>query len=257
LARRRPVAREPGRFLRYVALDEAAAGEGYPFDLPVVAALRAKWLTLGPGVTFLVGENGTGKSTLVEGVAVAAGLNPEGGSRSFTFATRSSESALGSALRLGRAPGRERSSFFLRAESYYNVATEMERLDAAPGPGDRLLPAYGGTSPHHRSHGQSFLDLLVHRFRPGGLYLLDEPEAALSTRGCLAALVRMHDLVQHGSKFLVATHSPVLLAVPGARILEIDEDRTIEPVDFDDALPVRATRRFLADPVATVREVLE
>jgi predicted ATPase len=119
-----------------------------------------------------------------------------------------------------------------------------------------LLAAYGGTSPHHRSHGQSFLDLLVHRFRPGGLYLLDEPEAALSTRGCLAALARMHDLAQHGSQLLVATHSPVLLAVPGARILEIDEDGTIEPVDFDDALPVRATRRFLADPAATVREVL-
>ena len=96
----------------------------------------------------------------------------------------------------------------------------------------------------------------MHRFGPGGLYLLDEPEAALSTRGCLAALARMHDLVQHGSQFLVATHSPVLLAVPGARILEIGEDGTIEPVDFDDALPVRATRRFLANPAATVREVL-
>lgn len=106
----------------------------------MVAGLRAAWLTLGPGVTFLVGENGSGKSTLVEGVAVAAGLNPEGGSRSFAFATRSSESSLGSALRLGRAPGRERTSFFLRAESYYNVATEVERLDAEPGPGARLLP---------------------------------------------------------------------------------------------------------------------
>jgi predicted ATPase len=99
---------------------------------------------------------------------VAAGLNPEGGSRSFSFATRSSESALGSALRLGRAPGRERTSFSLRAESYYNVATEVERLDAEPGPGARLLPAYGGTSAHERSHGQSFLGLLVHRFRRAG-----------------------------------------------------------------------------------------
>ena len=159
-------------------------------------------------MTFLVGENGSGKSTLVEGVAVAAGLNPEGGSRSFAFATRSSESTLGSALRLGRAPGRERTSFFMRAESYYNVATEVERLDAEPGPGVRLLPAYGGTWAHERSHGQSFLDLLVHRFRPGGLYLLDEPEAALSTQGCMAALTRIHDLVQQGSQFLIATHSP-------------------------------------------------
>ena len=218
--------------------------------------MRTAWLTLGPGVTFLVGENGSGKSTLVEGMAVAAGLNPEGGSRSFAFATRSSESALGSALRLGRAPGRERTSFFLRAESYYNVATEMERLDAAPGSGSPLLPAYGGTSPHERSHGQSFLDLLVHRFRPGGLYLLDEPEAALSTQGCMAALTRIHDLVQQGWQFVIATHSPVLLAVPGARILEIGDDGAIQPVSFDDALPVRATRRFLADPAAAVRALL-
>jgi predicted ATPase len=239
-----------------VALDETAAVVGYPFDLPVVAGLRAAWLTLGPGVTFLVGENGSGKSTLVEGVAVAAGLNPEGGSRSFSFATRSSESALGSALRLGRAPGRERTSFFLRAESYYNVATEVERLDAEPGPGARLLPAYGGTSAHERSHGQSFLDLLVHRFRPGGLYLLDEPEAALSTQGCMAALTRIHDLVQQDSQFLIATHSPVLLAVPGARILEITDDGALEPVSYDDALPVRSTRRFLADPAAAVRALL-
>jgi predicted ATPase len=205
-------------------------------------------------VTFLVGENGSGKSTLVEAIAVAAGLNAEGGSRSFTFATRSSESTLGGALRLGRAPGRERGSFFLRAESYYNVATEIERLDTAGGP--PLLPAYGGSSPHERSHGQSFLDLLVHRFRPGDLYLLDEPEAALSTTGCLAALTRIHDLVQHGSQFLIATHSPVLLAVPDARILEITDDGVLESVGFDDALPVRATRRFLADPATAVRELL-
>lgn len=221
----------------------------------MVAGLRQAWLTLGPGVTFLVGENGSGKSTLVEAVAVAAGLNAEGGSRSFRFATRSTESALGGALRLGRAPGRERLSFFLRAESYYNVATEIERLDQESGP--PLLPAYGGVSPHERSHGQSFLDLLVHRFRPGGLYLLDEPEAALSTQGCMAALTRIHDLARQGSQFLIATHSPVLLAVPGARILEITEEGMIEPVEFDDALPVRSTRRFLADPAAAVRALLD
>jgi predicted ATPase len=142
----------------------------------------------------------------------------------------------------------------LRAESYYNVATEIERLNTAGGP--PLLPGYGGTSPHERSHGQSFLDLLVHPFRPGGLYLLDEPEAALSTTGCLAALTRIHDLVRRGSQFLIATHSPVLLAVPDARILEITDGGMLEPVGFDDALPVRATRRFLADPAAALRELL-
>jgi len=205
-------------------------------------------------VTFLVGENGSGKSTLVEGVAIAAGFNAEGGSRSFRFATRTSESSLGRALRVGRAPGREKSSFFLRAESYYNVATEIERLDGIGG--TPLLPAYGGVSPHARSHGESFIDLLTHRFRANGLYLLDEPEAALSTRGCLAALARIHDLVQQGAQFLIATHSPILLAVPGARILAIGDDGTLTPIAYDDALPVRATRRFLDDPARTLRELL-
>ena len=230
-----------------MALDEDAVGEGYPFDLPVVRGLREAWLTLGPGVTFLVGENGSGKSTLVEALAVAAGFNAEGGSRSFRFATRASESALGGALRVGRAPGRERSSFFLRAESYYNVATEIEALD--------LVASVGGRSPHERSHGESFLDLLTHRFRANGLYLLDEPEAALSTRGCMAAIVRIADLVAQGCQFLVATHSPILLAVPDARILQIGADGTITPVSYDDALPVAATRRFLADPGRAVREL--
>lgn len=245
----------PGRFLKYVALDEEAAGTGYPFDLPVVDGLRRAWLTLGPGVTFLVGENGTGKSTLVEGIAVAVGLNPEGGSRSYRFATRSSESVLGGALRVGRAPGRERTSFFLRAESYYNVGTEIERLDKEPG-GPPIIDSIGGVSPHDRSHGESFLDLLVHRFWPGGLYLLDEPEAALSAQGCLTAIALIHRAVAQGSQFVVATHSPILLALPGARILEIGADGVLVPTDYDDALPVRTMRRFLADPAATVRALL-
>ncbi len=180
------------------------------------------------------------------------GFNAEGGSRSFRFATRSSESSLGRALRIGRAPGRERTSFFLRAESFYNVATEIERLDRI----QPLLQSYGGTTAHERSHGESFLDLLTHRFGPGGLYLLDEPEAALSTRGCLAALARIDDLVRQGSQFVIATHSPILLAAPGARILQIADDGTLHPTTFDDALPVRATRRFLADPTRAVRDLL-
>lgn len=170
-----------------------SAGEGYPFDLPVADGLRRDWLTLGPGVTFLVGENGSGKSTPVEGIAVAAGFDAEGGSRSFRFATRSGESSPGRAVRTGR----ERTSFFLRAESYGNLATEIERLDRID-PGRPLMPAYGGTTAHERSHGESFLDLLTHRFRPGVLYPLDEPEAALSTRGCLRAPARIDDLVRQG-----------------------------------------------------------
>jgi predicted ATPase len=221
----------------------------YPFSLPVVTALRGRRLELGPGVTFLVGENGSGKSTLVEALAVAAGLNPEGGSRHFRFATHATESELGRALTVSRAPGKERSSFFLRAETYYNVATEIAER------GLELEP-YGGVSPHVRSHGESFVDLLTHRFRPRGLYLLDEPEAALSTKGQLAALARIDELTRAGSQFLIATHSPILPALPGARILQIAPDGGLHTTPYDDCLPVRATREFLADPARTLRHLL-
>jgi predicted ATPase len=226
--------------VRWVELDPTAPHRDYPYTLPVVAALRraGRW-ELDPAVTFLVGDNGTGKSTLVEAVAVAVGFNPEGGSVHFRFATRSTESTLGEHLRLVRSVRKPRTGFFLRAESFYNVATEIERL------GD--LDPYGGRSPHERSHGESILDLAVHRFGPNGLYLLDEPESALSVPGCLALLARMVDLVAQGSQFLVATHSPILLACPGATIWQID-DGALRRVDYDDTDPVQLYRGFLADP---------
>lgn len=194
----------------------------------------------------MVGDNGTGKSTLIEAIAVAAGFNAEGGSQSFRFATRPTESSLGDHLVLRWGTAKPRTGFFLRAESFYNVATEIDRLDQeSPYP---LLPAYGGQSLHERSHGESFLDLVTHRFGPGGLYLLDEPEAALSVRGCLALVARTAELIIQGSQFVVATHSPILLAVPGARILQIDPDGEIKRVSYDEADPVALTRGFLADP---------
>ncbi|MFI9243995.1 AAA family ATPase [Streptomyces sp. NPDC053086] len=206
-------------------------------------------------MTFLVGENGAGKSTLIEAVAVAAGFNPEGGSRNFRFSTRATESVLGDHLVLTRGLHKPRTDFFLRAESYYNVASEIERLHAAGG--RPLMPAYGGVSAHERSHGESFLDLAIHRFGPAGLYLLDEPEAALSVQSCLALLARMHELVGQGSQFLIATHSPVLLALPGATIMEISGEGVLEQVDFDQALPVRLTRAFLASPGRFLRDLLD
>jgi predicted ATPase len=233
---------EGGGFLRWVELVDADADRsGYPFTLPVVAGLRgAGRLDLDPAVTFLTGDNGTGKSTLIEAIAVAAGFNPEGGSTNFRFSTRPTESDLGKYLRLVRGVEKPHTGYFLRAESFYNVATEIDRLGVAAG--------YGGHSLHERSHGESFLDLATHRFRGQGLYLLDEPEAALSVYGCLAMLLRIRDLADAGSQFVVATHSPILLAVPHARILQIDAGGTISQVGYDEAQPVELTRSFLADP---------
>ncbi|MGH3646788.1 MAG: AAA family ATPase [Micromonosporaceae bacterium] len=213
-------------------------------------------LDLDSPVVLLVGENGTGKSTLVEALAVACGFNAEGGSQAFRFATRSSESSLAEHLVLSwRAGRRPQTGFFLRAESFYNVATEIERLNADPG-SPPLIAAYGGISPHERSHGESFLDLVVHRFGANGLYFLDEPEAALSVHGCLALLRRVVELVGSGSQMIIATHSPILLAVPDARILQIDADGMIGEVSYDAALPVSVTRAFLADPGRFVHHLL-
>jgi predicted ATPase len=232
-------------FVRYVALDSPVRADRYPFSLPVVTHLASTGrLDLDPAVTFLVGDNGSGKSTLIEALATAVGFNAEGGSWSFRFASRSTESDLGDHLTVcwNRRP---RTGFFLRAESFYNVATEIERLDEDSG---ELLRAYGGRSLHERSHGQSFLDLVHHRFGPNGLYVLDEPEAALSVHGCLAMIVRIRELLRQGCQFVVATHSPILLAMPGARILQIESDGTIEQVEYDQAEPVALTRAFVNHP---------
>lgn len=233
-----------------VADREAARAGAFPWSLPAVAALAEGGLPLDPAVTFLVGENGSGKSTLIEAFAVAAGLNPEGGSSNFSFSTRDSHSGLSHSLRLRRGLRRPRTDFFLRAESFFNTASYLEQLNRESreaGAGGDALDAYGGRSLHEQSHGESFLALLVNRFGPNGLYFLDEPEAALSPQNCLTCLRRMHQLVGEGSQFVVATHSPILLAYPGATIYECGE-AGLTPVDYDNAGPVRITRGFLAGP---------
>ncbi|HJP77262.1 MAG TPA: AAA family ATPase [Pseudonocardiaceae bacterium] len=249
--------RGPAQFIRQIRVDPLAKTGGYPFTLPAVAHLiRSGSLKFNRGVTFIVGENGSGKSTLIEAIAVAAGFNPEGGSQNFRFATRATESVLGDYLILTWNTTKPRTGFFLRAESYYNVASEIERLDRAD-PAHPLLPAYGGVAPHERSHGESFLDLITHRFGPRGLYLLDEPEAALSVRGCVAALSRLAEIVEQGSQIIVATHSPIMLALPGATILAITDDGALVETSYDDAPPVRLTRDFLGvsrDPLRPARE---
>jgi predicted ATPase len=181
-------------FLREIVLrrDQVPDFGRYPFAMPAIARLGR--LAFRNPVTFLIGENGSGKSTLLEGIAVALGFNAEGGSRNFHFGTRASHSDLHRYLRPVRGVARPRDGFFLRAESYYNVATEIERLDAEPMSGEPIAPAYGPRALHEQSHGESFLALVQHRFRGAGLYLLDEPEAALSPMRQMALLSMLHEL---------------------------------------------------------------
>lgn len=227
----------------------AADGEpraGYPWELPAVAQL-SDGLDLHPAVTYLIGENGSGKSTLLAAIAAAAGMNPEGGSSNFTFleeatfalSRRAALAELGEAIQLVRGSRRPRTDFFLRAESLFVAATYLEQLPRDP------LAAYGGRSLHEQSHGEGFLAIMLNRFGPGGLYLLDEPEAALSTQNCLTCLRRIHELVEQGSQFIISTHSPIILAYPQATIYRCT-DTGLEPVDYEDAEPVRLTESFLA-----------
>ena len=221
-------------FIRDVRLEPAAEPrDRYPFSIPAIRALDSLSLQR---VTFLVGENGSGKSTLLEAIAVAAGVNAEGGSRNYNFATRKSESDLHLHLRLVRGVRRFRDGFFLRAESFYNVATEIERLG--------VQNTVGGTSPHEQSHGESFLALALNRFGDNGLYLLDEPEAALSPQRQLSLLAILHRLAHAGSQFLIATHSPILLAYPGALIYHLGPDG-IAPIRYEDTEHYTLTRDFL------------
>jgi predicted ATPase len=218
----------------------------YPFSIPSVGSLDE--LVLDDKVTFLVGENGAGKSTLIEAIAVLAGFNAEGGSTNFRFGTRSSESSLHQVMRPVRGPRRHRDGFFLRAESYFNVATEIERLDKEPGMGAPIIDSYGGVSLHEQSHGEAFLSLALHRFRGNGLYILDEPEAALSPQRQLALLSIIHDLVEHrASQFIIATHSPILMAYPKALIYLLGATG-IERVAYEDTEHYRITRDFLSSP---------
>ena len=231
-------------YLREVRLrrDQVPDFTRYPFALPAVAHLEC--LAFPQPVTFFIGENGSGKSTLLEAIAVALGFNAEGGSRNFRFGTRESHSDLHAYLRPARGVRRPRDGFFLRAESYYNVATEIESLDSIPSTAPPIAPAYGPRALHEQSHGESFLALIEHRFRGGGLYFLDEPEAALSPMRQMALLSRLHDLVEARSQFIVATHSPILLAYPGATIYEFGPGGP-RSIRYEETEHFRVTRDFL------------
>lgn len=196
-------------------------------------------------VTFFVGENGSGKSTLLEAIAIALGLNPEGGSKNFNFATKETHSELGKLLEIARGPRREEDGFFLRAESFYNLATEVEEL--ASSGFTNFYDSYGGKSLHDQSHGESFRSLILNRFRPRGIYLLDEPEAALSPTSQMSLLCIIDELVKKDTQFIIASHSPIILAYPNADIYEFSE-AGIEKTSYRETQSYSVTKTFLDDP---------
>jgi len=243
-------------YIRQVRLNELPDQHTYTSKLPIVRHLAKQPLEFTAPVTMLVGENGTGKSTLIEAIAVAYGFNPEGGTKNFNFSTRATHSGLWEHLTLVKSSKRPKDGFFLRAESFYNVATNIDEMDEGGGLGAPVIDSYGGVSLHEQSHGESFLSLVCNRFGGQGIYLLDEPEAALSPMRLMALIAELGRLVRSDSQLIIATHSPILMAFPGAQVMLIDENG-INEVNYRETEHYRITRRMLENPGSLLSELLD
>lgn len=204
--------------------------------MPVVRSLQS--LSFHPKVTYIIGENGTGKSTLLEAIATAWGFNPEGGTKNFRFSTNASHSDLHEYLTLIKGLRKPKDGFFLRAESFYNVASYIDEIDA--------IHSYGGTSLHEQSHGESFFSVFMNRFSSNGLYILDEPEAALSPMRQLSMLIRMHELIDEGAQFIIATHSPILMGYPDATMYSLHQEK-IQEITLEETEHYQTMKLFFED----------
>ena len=243
-------------YINKICISKEIPKGNYLKDLPVISNLKKMGeLKLSKPVTFIVGENGVGKSTLIEGIAVAMGFNPEGGTVNFNFTTKESHSDLHKYLTVSRGYKRHRDGFFLRAESFYNVASNIDDLDSEPGLGAPIITGYGGVSLHKQSHGESFMALVENRFYGNGIYILDEPEAALSPMRLMRLMYCIKELVDKNSQFIISTHSPILMTYPGAEVLEITED-SIESVNYKDTEHFIVTKRFMDAPERIVEDLL-
>ena len=214
----------------------------YPFNISSIESLDK--LKFSKPVTFLIGENGAGKSTFIEALAIRLRLNPEGGSQNIVFKTTDSHSNLSDYLTVYSSGNLPKTKYFLRAESFYNVAAEVQRLveeDKFIG----LYNAYGGNLLKY-SHGESFIKLVKNRFEPNGLYILDEPEAALSPLRQMTLLCLINDLVKEGSQFIISTHSPILLSYKNAEIFNLDDD--FNKINYKDTDIYKTYKMFLEDP---------
>ena len=233
-------------FIKGLSIDWERIGEdSYLREIPAVAGVEK--LTFRKPVTFFVGENGSGKSTMLEAIAVASGFNPEGGTKNYRFSTYDSHSELCDAVRLSRGARKPGWGYFLRAESFYNVASAEEKYSRE-----------GGGRPefyHRKSHGESFLAMAQKNFRGNGLYLLDEPEAALSPQRQMTLLIQIADCAAEGAQFLIVTHSPILLGLPDAEILSFD-DGEIHPCGYEETGSYQITEMFINNREQILKRLL-
>lgn len=245
-------------FVYEMKLSEEMPKKGYPYEVFAVQEILRQQgsLAFTAPVTFLSGDNGTGKSTLLEAIAVAYGINPEGGSQNFNFSTVDSHSSLYEQVRLIRKGEIPQTKFFLRSETYYNVASELEELARDPMQGGLAHASYGGQPLHTRSHGEGLLSIIENRFGNKGFYLLDEPEAGLATSRQFALLQEIHRLVKGGSQLIIATHSPVIMSYPEAVIYQFSQNG-IEELLLEETVAFKETKLFYDDPKRMLHYLLE
>jgi len=231
--------------------------QDYISKLPLVRSMqKSGGFDFNSSVTFFVGENGTGKSTLLEALAVKAGFNPEGGSKHYSFSTAETHSDLFKYVEIIRGVRREKDGFFLRAESFYNAISYVDELDKIPAASRLISASYGGRSLHNMSHGEGFITLAQNRFGGNGLYILDEPEAALSPLRQMSLMSIIKKLADKDSQFIIATHSPVLMAYPGADIFVLDENG-IKKTPYEQTEHYTIMKRFIDDPERMIRYMFE
>ena len=230
------------QFIRCLTIDwDSVARNSYLREIAAIKDLKE--LNFENSVTFFVGENGSGKSTLLEALAIEYGFNPEGGTINYSFSTYDSHSQLHDAIRISKGYRQAKGGYFLRAESFYNVATKAEE--------------YGDSAGYHeQSHGESFLAVAQGNLRPNGLYLFDEPEAALSPQRQLTLLAEIYACAQQGSQFIIVTHSPILLGLPGAQILSFD-DSGIHSCEYEETESYKVTELFINNKEFLLKNLLE
>lgn len=220
----------------------------YPFNIEIIKNFDK--VEFNSPVTFLIGENGIGKSTLIEAIAVSIGLNAEGGNRNFNFSTNNTTSILSDYITVARI-NKPKSMYFLRAESFYNLSSEVERIGNED---RRMFDVYGGNL-HHCSHGESFLQLVENKFYPNGLYILDEPEAALSPQRQMTLLCLIDELVKEGCQFIIATHSPILISYREGEILDLNNN--FQKIDYKDTEIYSTYKLYLDNPEKMQHELFD